>query len=195
MVGGDVKLKEWWPNQSTPIKSNSKHCLGNPRNLNKGVSLVLKQISASTCCCCGVMAIMSILREYGDLTALGLPSLRWLYTGKALCAYWCECLLNKNDIKMSTSVDYVNKPIVFDFIIHTESERTLALFLDDRITRYTFFQWFRLKPSSCYPSHRTLHRVDKLFVWRLFTVAVFLFMLINSNQIRKGKSREENKTR
>lgn len=63
---------------------------------------------------------------------------------------------------MSTSVDYVNKPILFDFIVIYSL--TLALFLDDRITRYTFFQWFRLKPSSCYPPHRTLHRLDKLFV-------------------------------
>lgn len=96
---------------------------------------------------------------------------------------------------MSTSVDYVNKPIVVDFIvIYRESESTPALFLDDRITKYTVFQWFRLKPSSCYPTHRTLHMLDKLFVRWLFTVAVFLFMLINSNQIRKGKSGEQNKT-
>lgn len=92
---GHVKFKEWWPSQSAAIKSTSKQCLDNLRNWiwrNKGATLVLKQTSASGCCCPGVMAITSILHKYADLTTLGLSSQDWLFTGKAqhLHAYWCK---------------------------------------------------------------------------------------------------------
>lgn len=121
---------------------------------------------------------------------MGLPSVLWLHTGKGPHASWCKCWFTGNDMEMSTSGDDVGS--IYCYFTEKETKHSHIIF---RWQDHTVFQWFRLKPCSCYPPHRTLHMLDKLFVWWLFTPAVFLFVLINSNQTRKGKNRGQNKTR
>lgn len=69
--------------QSAAIKSTSKCCLDNLRKWmwrNTGVTLVLKQTSASGGYCPGVMAITSILQKYADLSS-GTVTTLTMYRG------------------------------------------------------------------------------------------------------------------
>lgn len=89
---------------------------------------------------------------------------------------------------MSALIHHINKPLPYLFILlllYTQDEYTPTVFLDDRITKSTVFHWFLLKPSSCYPPHRTLHMLDKLFIWWFFTMPGFC--LCSSIQTKYGK--------
>lgn len=46
---------------------------------------------------------------------------------------------------------------------YTPGECTPTIFIDDRITMSTIFHWSMPKPSSCYPTHRTLYILDRFF--------------------------------
>lgn len=149
---GDVKFKEWWPNKFAPIKSNSEHCLGNPRNQilrNKGASSVLRQAATSggcLSCTAGNYANSQQVCWWGGLISADHAHTPW----KPFNAWWCKWYwdLHVGRLCKQSRICLFKK----------ESESTPIVFLEKGSTKHRVLQGVWLKPTSCYGhTHGTAH--------------------------------------